>query len=92
MLERRILHPFSPLLGQAYKDKSASEKAASDEGPQVRTEALPPADGWLFGLRARTPCLCRCTSGGSAPSATSLRASGASSALPPSLNVAELSA
>ncbi|KAJ7855204.1 hypothetical protein B0H14DRAFT_3647611 [Mycena olivaceomarginata] len=81
------------------KKKSASEKAASDEGPQTRTEALPPDDG-LFGLRARTPSLRRRASGGSTPSAPSLRrgsapslrASGASSALPPSLNVAELSA
>ncbi|KAJ7855180.1 hypothetical protein B0H14DRAFT_3865296 [Mycena olivaceomarginata] len=82
------------------KEKSASEKAASDEGPQMRTEALPPDDGGLFGLRARTPSLRRRASGGSTPSAPSLRrgsapslrASGASSALPPSLNVAELSA
>ncbi|KAJ7855172.1 hypothetical protein B0H14DRAFT_3865293 [Mycena olivaceomarginata] len=82
------------------KEKSASEKAASDEGPQMRSEALPPDDGGLFGLRARTPSLRRRASGGSTPSAPSLRrgsapslrASGASSALPPSLNVAELSA
>ncbi|KAJ7822021.1 hypothetical protein B0H14DRAFT_2598822 [Mycena olivaceomarginata] len=89
----------TPTRGASLK-QGGFQKATSDEELQMRTEVLPLDDGGLFGLRVWTPSLRRRASGGSTPSAPSLRrgsapslrASGASSALPPSLNVAELSA